>query len=134
MELKEGATAVHVEAPSESVDKASDLIRFIPERLQTSETDLQVEVIDRVERVLLTEVLSFTYGNLTQTAGILGITRPTFRNKLQHLGIRVDNHAQNHSATIADDNADNPFRILIRPGPYCTPDLKKRFTDHRWRP
>ena len=76
------------------VAEANELIGFIRDRLQSGTTCLYAEVLDRVERVLLTEVLAFAKGNLTQTAAILGITRPTLRSKLHHLGIRVDSHAQ----------------------------------------
>jgi two-component system nitrogen regulation response regulator GlnG len=68
-----------------------ELMRFIRERLQRGSTNLHAEVLERVERELLTEVLQATDGNLSKSAIVLGITRPTLRSKLQNLGISVEN-------------------------------------------
>jgi len=53
------------------------------------------ELLERVERELLTEVLHHTHGNITRAAVILGITRPTLRTKLTHLGLVVE-----HKSTV----------------------------------
>jgi len=94
MELKGNATRLPSDQQGEPITGASELTHFIRDRLQSGSTDLHAEISDRIERVLLTEVLAFTNGNLTQTATILGITRPTLRSKLQHLNMRIESHTQ----------------------------------------
>ena len=78
--------------PEIGSEEAGDhrLTQFIRERLAGDCTTLHAEVIDRVERELLTAVLKSTRGNLTKSAAILGITRPTLRSKLQHLGLALE--------------------------------------------
>ena len=79
-------------APELPASEAGDLglIQFIRERLAGDCTTLHEEVIERVERKLLSAVLESTRGNLTKTAIILGITRPTLRGKLHHLGLALE--------------------------------------------
>jgi DNA-binding protein Fis len=48
-------------------------------------------MVERVERELLTEVLAHTQGNITRAANLLGITRPTLRAKMAHLGLTIEN-------------------------------------------
>ncbi len=67
-----------------------DMTRFIRERLAGDCTTLHGDVLDRVERELFTAVLESTRGNLTKSASILGISRPTLRVKLQHLGLGLE--------------------------------------------
>ncbi|CAN5240342.1 sigma-54 dependent transcriptional regulator [soil metagenome] len=69
---------------------ASDLTKFVQERLQMGSTNLHAELTDRVERELLTLVLESTQGNLSQCSTILGISRPTLRSKIQHLQLNVE--------------------------------------------
>ncbi len=67
-----------------------DLTRFIRERLAGDCTNLYGEVLDRIERELFTAVLESTRGNLTKTATLLGISRPTLRVKLHNLGLGLE--------------------------------------------
>jgi two-component system nitrogen regulation response regulator GlnG len=69
----------------------SDTLRCVRQRLREGTSNLYAEVIERVERELLTEVLDQTNGNITQAAVILGITRPTLRAKLAKLGLTLEN-------------------------------------------
>lgn len=45
-------------------------------------------VHDQVDRILLTEILDLTGGNVSAASSRLGISRPTFRSRLKHLGMR----------------------------------------------
>ena len=47
------------------------------------------EIVKRVERPLLTSVLSHTDGNQIRAAALLGINRNTLRKKIVDLGIEV---------------------------------------------
>jgi two-component system, NtrC family, nitrogen regulation response regulator GlnG len=69
---------------------SADLAAFIRERLQSGSTDLHAETLALLERLLLTEVLRHTNGNLSQAARILGITRPTLRTKLVDAGLSIE--------------------------------------------
>ncbi len=76
----------------------ADLARFIEDRLTTGTTDLYSELQAATERELFLRVLRHTGHNLSQTARILGISRPTLRSKLGALGIAID-----RSTTIDDE-------------------------------
>ena len=71
---------------------------FIQRRLQEGSEDLYAEMLEQMERRLLTQVLTHTEGNQVQAARILGITRGSLRNKIRSLGISIE-HAIN-----VDDN------------------------------
>lgn len=47
------------------------------------------EVTDQVQRLVFTRVLEATGGNLSDAANRLGISRPTLRNRMKQLGVRV---------------------------------------------
>jgi Fis family transcriptional regulator len=49
--------------------------------------DLHDMVIREVERPMIETVLDHTHGNQTRAAGMLGISRSTFRKKMAHYGI-----------------------------------------------
>ncbi|MEO2090603.1 MAG: helix-turn-helix domain-containing protein, partial [Gemmataceae bacterium] len=68
----------------------SDVLVFVRRRLAEGSSNLYAEVVERVEREVLTEVLTHTQGNITRAAQLLGITRPTLRSKLAHLGLAVE--------------------------------------------
>lgn len=68
----------------------SELIDFIHEQIQGGSQTLYDDVIRRVERTLLTELLHKVDGNISQAASILGISRSTLRIKLTAAGINLD--------------------------------------------
>ncbi len=77
-------------AESEPRDRDDGSLRlFIDEKLAAGEGDLYAQTLARMERMLLTRVLQHTAGNLRQSAGLLGITRGSLRNKLRELGITI---------------------------------------------
>lgn len=80
-------------APSKSMAEGGaedELIRFIHERIRTGTESLYDDVIQRVERTLLTELLHQVEGNISRASAILGISRSTLRIKLAALGINLD--------------------------------------------
>ena len=80
-------------APSKSMAEGGsedELIRFIHERIRTGTESLYDDVIQRVERTLLTELLHQVEGNISRASTILGISRSTLRIKLAALGINLD--------------------------------------------
>jgi two-component system nitrogen regulation response regulator GlnG len=80
-------------APSRSGEETpneSGLEAFIEARLAAGTQELYAEVLERMERLLLTRVLRQTGGNQLQAAKILGITRGSLRSKIRDLGIRID--------------------------------------------
>jgi two-component system nitrogen regulation response regulator GlnG len=62
-------------------------------QLEAGSMNVFADVIGQAEREVLTEVLRFTDGNLSQTARRLGMSRTTLRTKLSSLGISVARHA-----------------------------------------
>jgi DNA-binding NtrC family response regulator len=70
-----------------------DLTLKTRQRLDAGSMNVFADVIGRAEREVLTEVLRYTDGNLSQTARRLGISRTTLRTKLSSLGISVARHA-----------------------------------------
>ncbi len=73
---------------------------FIRARLAAGSEDLHAEMLEIVERHLLTRVLNFTGGNQVQAARILGITRGSLRTKIRALGITIERSVS------ADDESD----------------------------
>ena len=63
---------------------------FIKQQIRLGTNNLYDEIIHRVERVMLTELLHQVDSNLSRASAILGISRSTLRIKLAALGISVD--------------------------------------------
>jgi two-component system nitrogen regulation response regulator GlnG len=82
------ATSLDLKSSSDGIDE--ELIRYIHERLRTGTESLYDDVIQRVERTMLSEVLVQVEGNVSRASTILGISRSTLRAKLALLGINLD--------------------------------------------
>ncbi|HZZ28814.1 MAG TPA: sigma-54 dependent transcriptional regulator [Pirellulales bacterium] len=67
-----------------------DLTTLIQQRLQAGSQSLYAEILEAMERTLLTAVLTHTDGNQSKAAEILGITRGSLRNKIRLLGISIE--------------------------------------------
>jgi len=67
-----------------------DLIRFLHQRIRAGTENLYEEMIQRVDRTMLTELLHQVDGNVSRASAILGISRSTLRCKLGALGISLD--------------------------------------------
>ena len=66
------------------------LIRFIHKQIKAGTETLYDDVIQRVERILLLELLQKFEGNISRASALLGISRSTLRTKLAALGINLD--------------------------------------------
>ena len=75
---------------SEGTPREAGLEQFVEARLQAGTQELYAEVLERLERMLVTRVLRHTGGNQLQAAKILGITRGSLRTKIRDLGIHID--------------------------------------------
>ena len=69
-----------------------DVRQFIEERLKHNSTDLYSEVVEHVERYLLTRVLQEARGNQSRAANILGITRGKVRDRIAAFKIILGNN------------------------------------------
>jgi two-component system nitrogen regulation response regulator GlnG len=76
----------------------ADLRAFVEQRLQCGSTNLYAEVVEMVERYLLTRVLQETGGNQKQAAEMLGITRGKVRDRIAAFEISVDKNVAIRSA------------------------------------
>ncbi len=72
------------------VNSDTGLVKFIHQRIRSGTETLYDDVIRRVERILLTELLQQVDGNISRASALLGISRSTLRVKLAALGISLD--------------------------------------------
>ncbi len=63
---------------------------FITTRLHEGSEELYAEMLQQMEKHLLTRVLNHTGGNQLQAARILGITRGSLRTKIRALGLTIE--------------------------------------------
>ena len=68
---------------------AADLTSEVKRLLESGSQTISDEVHDQVDRVLLEGVLKANNGNISESATRLGISRPTLRNRIRHLGINT---------------------------------------------
>jgi DNA-binding NtrC family response regulator len=68
-----------------------DVQQFIEDRLECGTADLYAEVVEHVERYLLTRVLQVANGNQSKAAAILGITRGKVRDRIAAFKITMGN-------------------------------------------
>lgn len=71
-----------------------DIDELIKSKLRAGGENLYQSVICDVEKRLLREVLKQTCGNQSHAAVILGISRPTLRAKLAHLGLAIERNIE----------------------------------------
>jgi two-component system, NtrC family, nitrogen regulation response regulator GlnG len=67
-----------------------DLEGLIDSLLRRGQREVHRQVVEAVERELLTQVLRHTHGHQAQASDLLGLNRATLRNKLRALGLSVD--------------------------------------------
>ena len=67
-----------------------ELEHFVSHRMEAGSKNLYGEVIARIERHLISQVLRRTGGNQLRAAAILGITRTSLRHKMRSLGLVIE--------------------------------------------
>jgi DNA-binding protein Fis len=77
-----------------ATSSATDLQKFIDERLSSDSTDLYAESLEFMERYVVTRVLSVCQGNQSKAARMLGITRGCLRSKVRALKVSIDTLVQ----------------------------------------
>lgn len=86
-------SSVHGSTPSSNgsdVVSEEGLIQFIQQQIQSGTETLYDDVIRRVERIMLLELLKSVDGNISRASATLGISRSTLRAKLSALGLNLD--------------------------------------------
>jgi two-component system nitrogen regulation response regulator GlnG len=73
-----------------AVPPADPLDGYIADQLRRGTVTLYDDVIQQVERKVISAALRSASGNQVEAARVLGITRTTLRSKIQKLGIRID--------------------------------------------
>lgn len=77
--------------------------QLVDEGMLAGSNDLYNEVIQRVDRALLVQLLQRVNGNISRAVSILGMARSTFRNKLSATGISVDRSVRMTEQTAIHD-------------------------------
>ncbi len=84
--------------PSRNSSDLSDLRALIRNLLQAKASELHDVIHTEVDKVLYEEVLRHVGGHMTQATEILGISRTTFRTRLQQLGLAIGKTLKNADA------------------------------------
>jgi two-component system nitrogen regulation response regulator GlnG len=87
---QEGAPGDRSQGEAAKTRDPNDLAAQVQGRLQAGSENIFAEVVSEAEKLVISQVLQATEGNLTQTAKRLGISRTTLRSKLSSLGIAVE--------------------------------------------
>lgn len=88
----------HVVITKESAGREPDykvhlqdfLNRAVKQAREAGSGSLYANIIEEIEKALMVEVLKQTRGNQSQAAKLLGISRPTLKDKIDKLGIRKE--------------------------------------------
>lgn len=73
----------------DSISKLRDLFsQMVRQGLRGEVTSLYKVVIDEVEKALFIEAIKQTKGNQSVAAKLLGISRPTLKDKIEKLGLK----------------------------------------------
>lgn len=84
-----GAGRQATELNTESLTE-DGIVQFIQQRIEAGTATLYDDVIQRVERIMLLELLKKVDGNISRASATLGISRSTLRVKLAALGLNLD--------------------------------------------
>ena len=71
-------------------DWEEELRQQIGQLVQEGSHNIAAEIHDRVDRILIPELLKATGGNVSAASTRLGVSRPTFRNRLRQLGLSAN--------------------------------------------
>jgi two-component system, NtrC family, nitrogen regulation response regulator GlnG len=88
--LRHGQPSLEPVPPGGSDSDLSNLADFLDGLLKRGETDIYAKIMERVDRVVLTQVLRQTHGHLARASELLGLNRATLRTKMRSLGMVLD--------------------------------------------
>jgi len=71
-----------------------DGVEKVEKAFKDRKDSLYAEVIEEVEKVLIIEILRQTQGNQSQAAALLGLSRPTLKDKIEKFGIKKEINIQ----------------------------------------
>jgi len=91
-EIVSQAISGHAPGPGRGGEGAEDSIRkWVREKILSGpEQDLFEKCIDRLARILVSEALTITGGNRSQSAKLLGLSRPTLHSKIEKYGLKFE--------------------------------------------
>ncbi len=91
-EIVSQAISGHAPGPGTGGEGAEDSIRkWVREKILSGpEEDLFEKCIDRLARILVSEALTITGGNRSQSAKLLGLSRPTLHSKIEKYGLKFE--------------------------------------------
>jgi DNA-binding NtrC family response regulator len=91
-EIISQAISGHAPGPATGGEGADDFIRqWVRDRILSGpEEDLFEKCIDRFSRILVSEALTITGGNRSQSAKLLGLSRPTLHSKIEKYGLKFE--------------------------------------------
>jgi DNA-binding NtrC family response regulator len=91
-EIISQAISGHAPGPGTGGEGADDSIRqWVRDRiLSGSEEDLFEKCVDRFSRILISEALTITGGNRSQSAKLLGLSRPTLHSRIEKYGLKFE--------------------------------------------
>ncbi|MFH1478568.1 MAG: helix-turn-helix domain-containing protein, partial [Candidatus Omnitrophota bacterium] len=73
----------------DSIAQLQDLLaQFVKRGLQQKTSSLYKDIVEETEKALIGEALKQSQGNQSQTAKLLGISRPTLKDKIEKLNLR----------------------------------------------
>ena len=77
-------------APTDDSQELFAITEFVNQRFQEGSKNIYAEIIEEVERRLLTQIPKLTDGNQSKAAEVLGITRGKVRDRIAAFGIKLD--------------------------------------------
>ena len=75
--------------PEQASERYSDIKAYIRQLIDTNQPNINEAVHTEVDKILFEQVLSHVGGHQTQAAEILGISRTTFRTRMQSVGMSI---------------------------------------------
>jgi nitrogen regulation protein NR(I) len=73
----------------DSITQLQDLLaRFVKQGIREKTTSLYKDIIEQTEKTLIMTALKQSKGNQSQTAKLLGISRPTLKDKIEKLNLK----------------------------------------------
>jgi len=90
-EIVSQAISGHAPGPGTGGEAEDSIRKWVREKILSGpEEDLFEKCIDRLARILVSEALTITGGNRSQSAKLLGLSRPTLHSKIEKYGLKFE--------------------------------------------